>query len=108
MIVNCSINEDAYNKYSGSWISLDDSPWILVMKDNVFEHKYGEEVVSRCTYAISKKSCNEIYSTEQATYLFLHCKNDETECYEVTGLSDTLLFYRETVTGKLSGFRRLR
>lgn len=94
------------NKIQGRWVSVEDRNWKLVFVGNKFADVYGEDESEECNFSISKESCDKSYSTLEASFVELFCK--ETMCLEITSLTDSTFSYRETSTGRLHKFKKIK
>ena len=107
VFVSCAMTNQQDNndmaKLQGSWVSQEDNNWKFTFEGDKFFDIYGQES-EECTFSISKKSCNEEYTTLEAT--FLKCSCEEVLCLEITSLTDTTFSYRDTSTGKLHTFKK--
>ena len=99
-------SSDEASKLQGSWVSEEDSNWVLIFRGDKLIDTYGKEEAEECTFSILKESCDIDYTTLEAVFLKCLCKDEM--CFEITSLTDVTLSYRETSTGKLSMFRKIK
>lgn len=90
----------------GIWQSVDDSAYRLKINESRFCELYGAETLRSVNYVRNNFSCNPSYLATSEKGDFLLLRNDDETCFEITGLSDSTLTYRNTETGKLSTFIR--
>ena len=111
IFVSCAImisqNGDDLSKIQGSWVSEEDSNWKLIFSGDKVISTYGIEELRKCTFSISKKSCDTTYSSLELTYM-KHLCEDDMWCFEIYGITDTVLSYRETSTGRLNVFKKIK
>lgn len=87
----------------GSWVSESDANWKLVFTQNSCTQYYRGQAPEVDRYTLSNKSpqCSEQVPVEKSTnYLQLtNRKNNETTCYELNGLTASVLSLRPIHTG---------
>ena len=110
VFVNCTMisrDRDDLSKIQGSWVSEEDNNWKLAFSGNKVLDTYGMEESEECIFSISKESCDTTYSSLELTYMKYLCE-DDMWCFEIYGITDTVLSYRETSTGRLNVFKKIK
>lgn len=99
IMAKCSKNSSLH----GTWISDEYEHYIVKFtSDKLYE--IHDKDTSVYNYLRGSKSCDESYSKEpNLDFLSL----EDGRCFEITGLTDTSLAYRHTVSGRLQVFHKL-
>ncbi len=102
-----NVQDEDFEKIQGVWISTSDTNSVLIFEGKRVIKTYQKEVVFECAYQLMENSCDTSYLDAyiKASFINLTCADDNL-CFEITGLSDVLLAYRETSTGKLHSFKK--
>ena len=100
LINKCSVNNESLQ---GTWVSNEDEHYRVKFTKDKFYEIYGSDT-SVYKYTRSSKSCDESYSKDpKLDFLSI----DDGRCFEITGVTDTTLAYRYTVSGKMQVFHKL-
>jgi hypothetical protein len=90
----------------GEWASVEDEHYIVKFTADKFYEIYNKDT-SFYNYSRSSKSCDENYLKKEDKSLDFIKVNDG-RCFEITGLSDTILAYRYTISGKIQIFHKTK
>lgn len=105
MIIVCySLLNQCSTDYSiqGYWINRDDRNYMIeITRDQFFEIYKNDTVLH--SYSRSCNSCDTTYMKRNSMKLDFIKLNDG-RCFEITGLTDSLLVYRHTISGRLLFF----
>jgi len=104
IILSCNRNSDKIKSIplDGKWIDYDNEKSILVFADSIFYYIYNFDTASHGIFRRQSYSCNNSYADTllKSDFLIFHT-NDKEFCYEITSLSDSVLVYRNTISGTL-------
>ncbi len=103
---NSASESNDIDNVQGSWVNKEDSNSKLTFNGNRVILLYGAEELEECFFSINRESCDKSYSTIKATFMELLC--EEKMCFEVTALTESILSYRETSTGTLHVFEKVK
>ena len=106
LIAVALINECNTNNLSiqGTWINGEDEHYIVKFTKDKFYEIYNSDT-SVYKYSRSSKSCDENYLKEINPSLDFFSVDDG-RCFEITGITDSTLAYRHTVSGKMQIFHK--
>ena len=103
------VNFFSYGQESinGTWVSKEDKKSIITFSENIFFDIYNNDTLDIGTFERSIYTCDSSYidPTVKADFILLKEGDDQT-CYEITGISDSVLSYRYTTTGRLHVFTK--
>ena len=89
----------------GKWVNNDDNNYVVkITKDNFYEI-YSHNT-SFYKYSRSSKSCDKSYLKEDNNPDLDFIRLNDGRCFEITGLTDSTLAYRHTVSGKMQVFHK--
>lgn len=100
VINKCNTNNLPLN---GTWVSKDDKLYMIEFDEKMFYEIYDSEK-SSYTYTRNSKSCDENYLNQTNEVNLDFISLDDGRCFEITSLSDSILVYRHTSSGKLLAF----
>lgn len=102
VVQNCS--NDSISIY-GKWVNIDDKQSVVLFDKNLLYRINGLDTISISNYIRSSNSCDLKYlNSNDPTLDFI--KLEDGTCFEITGLSDSTLTYRHTVSGKIHMYCR--
>lgn len=99
LVQKCSTNNLSIH---GTWTSVKDEHYVIKFTGNKFYEIYKNDI-SSYSYSRSSRSCDEKYLKKTDPSLdFISI--DDGRCFEITGITDSTLAYRQTVSGRLNVF----
>lgn len=108
LIALASIHKCSTNNLSiqGTWTSMEDKHYVVKFTKDKFYEVYNSDT-NIYKYSRSSKSCDENYLKETNVNLDFFNLEDG-RCFEITGLTDSTLAYRHTVSGRLQVFHKMK
>lgn len=91
---------------TGTWVNEVDSLAKMIFFKNKFWSVYDQDTLSQGTFKRMNYSCDTTYLEKKVKADFIWLKDEDETCYEITGISDSILAYRFTKSGKLHVFKK--
>ena len=92
------------NLIQGEWIDKDDEKSIIKFEKEKFYMFYDSDTIQFKKYTVNTTSCDSNYYSNMNAKKLNFISVEDGTCYEITSLSDSILAYRHTVSGKLHVF----
>jgi hypothetical protein len=90
---------------TGTWVNENEKQYLIRFTDSKFYEIYDRDT-SVYKYKRIDKSCDVQYMKEAIKNVDFISLSDG-RCFEITGLTDSTLTYRHTVSGKINTFHKL-
>ena len=97
-VFQCS---DLNKSIQGKWISEEDTLSTITFNKDSFFEIYNADTIFAGKYIRSSISCDSNYLADIGEKNLDFLQFDSGTCYEITGLSDSILAYRHTSSGKM-------
>jgi hypothetical protein len=101
-IQQCSAQQK--KSIQGEWINKEDSHSIVKFDKNTFYQIYNTDTVHSAKYFRSSVSCDSNYLKNNDHKNLDFIRIEDGTCFEITGLTDSTLAYRHTVSGRMQVF----
>ena len=108
-MVLSSMHQCSTNNLSiqGKWVNSDDNNYVVKITKDRFYEIYNNDT-SFYKYSRSSKSCDTSYLNETNNPNLDFISLDDGRCFEITGLTDSTLAYRHTVSGRMQVFNKVQ
>lgn len=92
----------------GTWTNKEDSRSILIISSRLIYELYDSDTIRVTKFVRSETSCNSEYLDKAIKGDFISLIDVDKSCLEITGLTDSVFAYRDTSTGRLNVWNRLK
>jgi hypothetical protein len=104
LVLIANIHSCDQKSIDGIWINKDDKMSKIIFNKNNYYSIYGTDTISRGTFERRTYTCDSSYLNPTVKADFIWLRGEHEACYEITGLTDSTLAYRYTVSGKMKVF----
>lgn len=91
---------------TGTWVNEVDSLAKMIFFKNKFWSVYDQDTLSQGTFKWMNYSCDTTFLEKKVKADFILLKDEYETCYEISGITDSILAYRFTKSGKLHVFKK--
>jgi hypothetical protein len=96
------------SRLQGTWRHKEDSLSVLRFDKDMYFEIYDNETLDSGKFYRSSASCDTSYMKDTQGKNFEFLRMSDGSCYEITGISDTVLALRHTTSGRLNQYFRIR